>query len=158
MQSFACVSSGALGIDATTPILHVPLNPPSVVVDGIPFAQWFFGDDFDNDHIPFHYIPDYGQLPEPAEDVDVAIVGGGLSGLTSAYLLRHHNTVLFELRDRFGGNALGETWNGIQLFVGQRVFYHAGSRLRSCTDFITSSVSIIWRASVSRRTRQNSTE
>lgn len=121
-QSFGCAPSGALGIDATTPFLQVPLNPPSVVVDGIPFAQWFFGDDFDNEHIPFHYIPDYGQFPEPAEYVDVAVVGGGLSGLTSAYLLRRHNTVLFELRDRFGGNALGEEWDDVKYSLGSAYF------------------------------------
>ena len=121
-QSTGCVPSGGLGIDATTPLLQIPSNPPSVVVDGIPFANWFFGDDFDNDHIPFHYIPDYGQLPDPAEDVDVAIVGGGLSGLTSAYLLRNHDTVLFELRDRFGGNAQGETWKGINYSLGSAYF------------------------------------
>lgn len=117
-----CAPSGALGIDATTPLLQIPANPPSVLVDGIPFADWFFGDDFDNDHIPFHFIPDYGQLPEPAEDVDVAVVGGGLSGLTSAYLLREHNTVLLELRDRFGGNSQGETWQGINYSLGGAYF------------------------------------
>jgi hypothetical protein len=121
-HSFGCAPSGALGIGATTPLLNVPSNPASVMVDGIPFAQWFFGDDFDNDHIPFHYVPNYGEFPEPAEEVDVAIVGGGLSGLTSAYLLRHHNTVLLELRDRFGGNAMGETWKDINYSLGSAYF------------------------------------
>lgn len=120
--SSTCAPSGALGIDATTPLLQIPPNPPSVIVDGIPFAEWFFGDDFDNDHIPFHFIPDYGQLPDPAEDVDVAIVGGGLSGLTSAYLLRNHNAVLLELRDRFGGNSQGETWQGVNYSLGGAYF------------------------------------
>ena len=120
--SSTCAPSGALGIDATTPLLQIPPNPPSVIVDGIPFAEWFFGDDFDNDHIPFHFIPDYGQLPDPAEDVDVAIVGGGLSGLTSAYLLRNHNAVLLELRDRFGGNSQGETWQDVNYSLGGAYF------------------------------------
>ena len=97
------------------------------MVDGIPFAEWFFGDDFDNANtsIPFHYIPDYfngGPPPEPAEEVDVAVVGGGLSGLASAYFLRHHNTVLFELRDRFGGNAQGEVWHDIDYSLGGAYF------------------------------------
>jgi hypothetical protein len=92
------------------------------MVDGIPFAEWFFGDDFDNKAIPFHFIPDYGQLPEPAEEIDVAIVGGGLSGLASAYFLRHYNTVLFELRDRFGGNAMGEEWQEIKYSLGGAYF------------------------------------
>ena len=94
-HSIPCAPSGALGIDATTPLLEIPSDPPSMIVDGIPFAHWFSGDDFANDQIPFHFIPDYGQLPDPAENVDVAIVGGGLSGLTSAYLLRHYNIAFF---------------------------------------------------------------
>ena len=128
----SCVASGALQISATTPLLEIPSSPASTVVDGIPFANWFFGDDYDNDHIPFHFIPDYfngGPPPEPAEEIDVAVVGGGLSGLASAYLLRHHNTVLFELRDRFGGNAMGEDVARHRLLVRRRVFYYAGSRL-----------------------------
>ncbi len=108
-----------------TPLLEIPSSPASTVVDGIPFANWFFGDDYDNDHIPFHFIPDYfngGPPPEPAEEIDVAVVGGGLSGLASAYLLRRHNTVLFELRDRFGGNAMGETWHDIDYSLGGAYF------------------------------------
>jgi len=121
----SCAPSGALGISATTPFLEIPSNPPSVMVDGIPFAEWFFGDDFNNDHIPFHFIPDYfngGPPPEPAEEIDVAVVGGGLSGLASAYFLRHHNTVLFELRDRFGGNSMGEEWQEIKYSLGGAYF------------------------------------
>ena len=106
------------------------------MVDGIPFAEWFFGDDFDNKTIPFHSIPDYfhgGGPPEPAEEVDVAVVGGGLSGLASAYFLRQHNTVLFELRDRFGGNAMGEEWHGIKYSLGGAYFItpDSGSFLES---------------------------
>ena len=121
----SCAPSGALGISATTPFLQIPAIPDSKVVDGIPFAEWFFGDDFDNNTIPFHTIPDYfngGSPPEPAEEIDVAVVGGGLSGLTSAYFLRHHNTVLFELRDRFGGNAMGEEWQDIKYSMGGAYF------------------------------------
>jgi NAD(P)-binding Rossmann-like domain len=121
----SCAPSGALGIPATTPFLEIPSHPPSVMVDGIPFAEWFFGDDFDNKTIPFHFIPNYfdgGPPPEPAEEVDVAVVGGGLSGLASAYFLRHHNTVLFELRDRFGGNSLGEEWQDIKYSLGGAYF------------------------------------
>src|SRR5207247_2232174 len=78
-----------------------------------------------NNSIPFHFIPNYfngGPPPEPAEDVDVAVVGGGLSGLASAYMLRDHNTVLLELRDRFGGNSQGETWRGTDYSMGGAYF------------------------------------
>lgn len=120
-----CAPSGAWPLHATTPFLEIPSHPPSVMVDGIPFAEWFSGDDFENASIPFHNIPDYfngGPPPEPAEEVDVAIVGGGLSGLASAYFLRQHNTVLFELHDRFGGNAQGEVWRDIQYSLGGAYF------------------------------------
>ena len=121
----SCAASGALSIDGTTPFLAVAPTPPTVMVEGIPFAKWFYGDDFANDKIPFHFITDYfngGPPPEPAEQIDVAVVGGGLSGLASAYMLRHHNTVLFELRDRFGGNSMGEVWQDINYSMGGAYF------------------------------------
>ncbi len=101
-----------------SPILSVPASPQSVLVDGLPFAPWFFGDDFvDPQSIPFH-VSFSGSLPAPSEEVDVAIVGGGISGLTTAYLLRRHDPVLFELRPRYGGNALGERWRGTSYSLG----------------------------------------
>jgi len=121
----SCAPSGALPVPGTTPFLEIPSHPRSVMVDGIPFAEWFSGDDFDNANIPFHFIPNYfngGPPPEPAEDVDVAVVGGGLSGLASAYFLRQHNTVLLELHDRFGGNAQGEVWRGLDYSLGSAYF------------------------------------
>src|SRR3982074_3088802 len=84
----SCAPSGALGISATTPFLEIPSHPPSVMVDGIPFAEWFFGDDFDNKTIPFHSIPDYfngGLPPVPAEEIDGCGAGGGPAGVASAF-------------------------------------------------------------------------
>jgi hypothetical protein len=105
----------------TDPLIAVPRMPPSVQVDGMPFRTWFTGDSFDNLEIPFHTISNpFGGPgpPEPEEKVDVAVVGGGLSGLATAYLLRHRRPVVFELRERFGGNALGETWSDIPYSLG----------------------------------------
>lgn len=95
--------------------LSTPLS--STLVDGLPFAPWFTGDDFENTSIPFHATYQ-GPIPEPTEDVDVAIIGGGLSGLCCAYQLRRHDIVLFELRDRFGGNAMGERWGPTPYSIG----------------------------------------
>lgn len=50
--------------------------------------------------------------------MDVAVVGGGLAGLTTAYLLRQRHPVLFDLRPRFGGNARGERWMGTDFSIG----------------------------------------
>src|ERR1700726_737035 len=36
---------------------------------------------------------------------DIVIVGGGLSGLTAAYLLRHRDFLLLEKEPHWGGNA-----------------------------------------------------
>src|SRR5437773_9955769 len=43
---------------------------------------------------------------------DVVIVGGGVSGLTAAYLLRHRDFLLLEKEPHWGGNAHLETYQG----------------------------------------------
>jgi hypothetical protein len=88
------------------------------MVNGLPFDSWFTGDDFSGpDTIPFH-ASYQGPMPPATEEVDVAVVGGGISGLATAYLLRHKRPVLFELRPRFGGNAFGERWRQTQYSLG----------------------------------------
>jgi flavin-dependent amine oxidoreductase len=105
--------------DATGPFEPVPSSPDSVSVGGFRFAGDFTGDPFDVPHPP---IRNPGALPEPSESVDVAVVGGGLSGLTSAYLLRHRRPVVLEFHDRFGGNARGETWEATRYSLGSAYF------------------------------------
>lgn len=41
-----------------------------------------------------------------------------MSGLMSAYLLRDKKPVILEQASRFGGNAKGEAWNGLQYSIG----------------------------------------
>lgn len=120
-----CVPSGALTIEKTDPQLPLPLELESVLVDGLPFSKSFFGDYFPNDRIPFHYVTNYfpdGIPPEPTEELNVAVVGGGLSGLATAYFLREHKPCVLELRDRFGGNTQGEVWEGIPYSLGGAYF------------------------------------
>ncbi|MHC4608938.1 MAG: NAD(P)-binding protein [Planctomycetota bacterium] len=103
------------------PFASVPLHPESVMVGDLPFAPWFTGDYFTNDSIPFHTCQNCfegGEPPAPTEEVDIAVVGGGISGLTTAYLLRHHRPVLFELRPHFGGSAQGEVWGDTHYSLG----------------------------------------
>lgn len=128
-----CPVSGGPNERFTDPFLPLPDRPASVLVDGLPFLEGFTGDGFADDAIPFHSVADVGKLPEPEESVDVAVVGGGIAGLATAYLLRDTGPVLFELRDRFGGNALGEQWRGRRFSLGSAyvIVPDAGSLLES---------------------------
>lgn len=69
-----------------------------------------------------NFLRSRGGLPEPSEKVAVAIVGGGLSGLASAWQLRRHQPVVLERAPRFGGNARGEAWQGIDYAIGAAYF------------------------------------
>lgn len=100
------------------PVRPLPPTLDSKIVDGLPYASWFQGDDFrDPSEIPFHSIFQ-GQLPRPSEEVDVAVIGGGISGLAAAHLLSDRRPVIFDLRARFGGNAQGESWRGTRFSLG----------------------------------------
>lgn len=54
----------------------------------------------------------------PPEKAALVIVGGGLSGLVSAYRLRSMKPIVLEAGARFGGNAQGESWRGIDYSIG----------------------------------------
>lgn len=43
---------------------------------------------------------------------DVVIIGGGISGLTSAYYLKDKNIMLLEKEDKCGGRVISGTWEG----------------------------------------------
>lgn len=61
-------------------------------------------------------------FPKEPERIPLAILGGGLSGLSSAYLLRQHKPVLLEQHPQVGGNSRGESWNGISYSIGAAYF------------------------------------
>lgn len=100
------------------PILPIQLDPDPAIIGGLRFAPRWFGDVFPKNLIPFHQCESCEPSNEPDEFVDVAIVGGGLSGLASAYHLREARPVLFDLKPRFGGNAVGESWGGVPYSLG----------------------------------------
>jgi protoporphyrinogen/coproporphyrinogen III oxidase len=50
--------------------------------------------------------------PDPARTVDIAIVGGGMAGLSAAYFLRGKDWLLLEKEGHFGGNAYQEEFAG----------------------------------------------
>lgn len=85
-------------------------------------GPFFSGDDFSLPHRILWDKPAYllsiGMPPKPSRKVELAIVGGGMSGLMSAYLLRDKKPLLLEQGPRFGGNAKGESWNGELYAIG----------------------------------------
>lgn len=107
------------------PVLRLNSLGPSEIIGGLPFAPTWFGDAFPGNAIPFHTCENCDAFPDPQESIDVAIVGGGLSGLTSAYLLRHRAPVVFELRPRLGGQAMGEAHSGRSWSLASAYFMQA---------------------------------
>lgn len=109
-------------LKGSRPLAVREFDPKPRIIDGFRFKNWFEGDDFnDGLNIPFHSAEnDFpgGEPPAPTERVQVAIVGGGISGLGSGYLLRKYNPVVFELYDHFGGNAQGGVLEGSPYSLG----------------------------------------
>ncbi len=109
-------------LKASRPLAATAYDPAPRIIDGFRFRNWFEGDSFnDGLNIPFHSQEnDFpgGEPPAPSETIDVAVVGGGISGLTTAHLLREYNPVVFELHTKFGGNAQGATIEGAEFTFG----------------------------------------
>ena len=58
------------------------------------------------------------RFPAPSAQHEIAIVGGGPSGLCSAYRLRGRDFILLEKEPRLGGNAISEQWRGVWYSTG----------------------------------------
>lgn len=81
----------------------------------------FFGDDNGRPHRIFYNLPFYlknNKVQDPIETANMVIVGGGMSGLFSAYTFRKHKPIILEQASRLGGNAKGQSWNGVDYAIG----------------------------------------
>lgn len=106
----------------SNPFLRLPGNQLTIQVDGLPFHPTWLGDTFPQGRIPFHSPESPPRWSQLEEHIDVAIVGGGLSGLATAHSLINRDWALFDLRPRFGGNAIGEVWKKIPYSLGSAYF------------------------------------
>jgi hypothetical protein len=68
------------------------------------------------------YLARKGPLPAPEAQVPLVVIGGGMSGLLTAYLLRDLRPVVLERAERFGGNSRGESWDGLDYAIGAAYF------------------------------------
>src|SRR5579871_5614089 len=74
-----------------------------------------------------HQIRDGGSFSLPAVSArhDVVICGGGMSGLTSAYLLKGKDVLLLEKEPHWGGNAYEMEYDG-QAYATGAAFVESG--------------------------------
>ena len=102
----------ALRIAIAGPVLagcpiHARASPPTTALDSERYAEC-------------HRVRDGAVFPRPSRwrDADLVILGGGISGLTAAWLCRDHDVVVLEKEPLPGGHAQATTLGGIPCSVG----------------------------------------
>ena len=67
------------------------------------------------------------------EKVDVAIIGGGLAGLTAAnYLAKEgKNVIVFDKSNRLGGRSMTKNETGALFNIGAHALYSGGEAMTS---------------------------
>lgn len=103
-------ASGMPGCTPTSAPGPAPAAAPALL------AKQLRGDHFET----CHAVRDGQALPvaDVTASHDVVIVGGGPSGLSSAYALRDRDLLLLEKEDVFGGNCILDEWEGVRISTG----------------------------------------
>jgi hypothetical protein len=121
---FKSVRKGLGSVLCSDRLKHV--SPVNRCLPDVPVARAFRGDQPARKHEVLwnkaSFVESSGGLPRPSESVPLVIVGGGVSGLSTAYLLRDFKPILLEQAPRLGGNSQAESWNGIPYSVGAAYF------------------------------------
>jgi len=117
-----CVLSQGFFFGVKFPGSGPQLGPHQFPVAAITGAKQtgFSGDDYTRAHAflwqKAQTLAARGGIPSPSETA--VVVGGGVSGLSSAYLLRDKNPIVLEQASQFGGNSRGEVWGNSRFSIG----------------------------------------
>jgi len=112
----SCLSGGS-GSDSEFLKQYSPID--RTLGDEIP--REFSGDRNQRPHSILWNLPQYlasRTVEGPDEEAQVVVVGGGVAGLFTAYTLRQFKPIVLEQADRFGGNAKGQSWRGVDYSLG----------------------------------------
>ena len=92
---------------------------------GLTLPFWLQYCNFPSEDFPVHFNSDHhaGHLlfqskewkKVKGKDTEVAVVGGGIAGLTAAHQLKGSDFQLYELSRSLGGTVSTETFNGLQV-------------------------------------------
>lgn len=104
------------------PLLSDNQNPIANVTTKNLYSADFNGDEINKSHeILWNidgFIKSKGGLPKPSESCNLVIVGGGISGLLSAYYFQDQSPIILDSAKQFGGNAKGEIINDTKYSIG----------------------------------------
>lgn len=70
----------------------------------------------------------------PTSPLDAVVIGGGVAGMSSAWMLRHRNIVLLEEADRLGGRIRSEPRGDYWLNLGAHLFPGPGSTVHRMVE------------------------